>query len=178
MNTFTPHKGEFMNAKYINMLILLSVFIGIVACAEKPSGMQLVENSSDLESNLNSEFASTSVQNHTISSSENQTVMSNIPTPANIICNLTHINDEITQAEVIWDNDLNRYNDQEIVGYQYVWNVYGDKIPGFINRENNSETFTGTSLVFNQENPEEPITLLSRGDYGNMVSEYSEVVCR
>ena len=163
-----------MLTKVCCVVTLVGLLVIFVSCAEKPD----LPNTFNGQDDPGVEFSNTGQVNNIIVPNvpENQTVAPDIPVPQNIQCNLIILNDNILQAEAIWDNNLNRYNERDVTGYQYVWNIYGEEIHGYIDRED-GETFTGTSIAFNREDSDNPISMLARGDYGDLVSEYSEIAC-
>ena len=110
---------------------------------------------------------------------ENQEVAPDANIPQNVRCELTTTsNNDILQAEAMWDNTQHVYNGRSIRGYQVVWEIYGETLPvGFVDKDNESETFTGTSIVFSKEDTNIPILIRVRSDYNDIVSQWTEQTC-
>ncbi len=150
-----------LKSKQIIIIITLIVGIFILGCVEK-------QTQNNTTNNINE-----------IVDLPNQKQDNNIIKPSNIMCTLKEINIHKVQADITFDNSIHKkHRDNNIRGYKYVWNIYGEEMNGFINIEDKNEPYTGVTIVFDKQNSDLEITVKVRTDYYEYFGEYVEVKCK
>ncbi len=177
------------NIILIKIIFIFLIIFTMIACAEK-TGSSFLNEETKIKSA--SEKIDTDIFNPI--NFDNQQISTDITPPHNVKCTIFNLDEVITQkvgilhynieqydetiiqATAVWNNNIKQHEYRQLRGYQYVWNIYGQKSEGFLHSIDN-ELFISTSITFNKQDIYLPIKFLVRSDYNDIISEYSEIIC-